>query len=77
MTMPIYSERNATYGIENNEPRIQFFVLNITLFARGHAPVLTESVSPHIVEKYFSELKSILTKYNLNDKPEKINNFDK
>ena len=43
---------------------------------RSLASVRAKSASPQIAEKYFSELKSILTKYNLNDKPEAIYNLD-
>jgi hypothetical protein len=45
-------------------------------FPRSLASVRTNSASPQIAEKYFSELKSILTKYNLNDKPEAIYHLD-
>ena len=35
-----------------------------------------KSASPEVISKYFQDLESILTKYDLHNSPEKINNID-
>ncbi|KAJ8301136.1 hypothetical protein KUTeg_020123 [Tegillarca granosa] len=43
---------------------------------RGLTAVRAQSASPKVIDRYFVELKSTLTKYNLLDKPQSIYNLD-
>ncbi|KAJ8310255.1 hypothetical protein KUTeg_012120 [Tegillarca granosa] len=43
---------------------------------RGLTAVREQSASPKVIDRYFVELKSTLTKYNLLDKPQSIYNLD-